>query len=419
MTAAGIMEAFCERTGVTSGSAPRRYLWTDAFAVCNCIALHEQTGDAQWLERAVRLVDQVHHVLGRHRADDARTGWISGLDEAAGERHPTAGGLRIGKPLPERRAGEPVDEHVDWDRDGQYYHYLTRWMHALARAADATGDVRMLQYGVELARATHAAFSHTIAGEKRLYWKMSIDLTHPVVDAMGQHDALDGFVATAALAARAAHAGAPGVSTDGPGTAPALRERGGAVLAQELADLAEMCSGRGWATADALGVGGLLTDALFLARLSAPYPAAAMPADQRAAAGAYAAPPPTSPDDTLFVRVLRDAARSLELIALGRPFDAPADARLAFRELGLSLGLAAAERLEALLRAGPLPGGAAAAASVESLARHAGLRARIESFWLEPAHQTVESWRAHEDINAVMLAASILPDGYLGDPSLP
>ncbi len=47
------------------------------------------------------------------RPDDSRRGWISGLGEAEGERHPTLGGLRIGKELPERRAGEPFDERLD------------------------------------------------------------------------------------------------------------------------------------------------------------------------------------------------------------------------------------------------------------------------------------------------------------------
>lgn len=61
---------------------------------------------------ASRLVDQVHQVLGRHRNDDSRTGRIGGLDEELGEAHPTRGGLRIGKRLPERRTDEP-DEPDD------------------------------------------------------------------------------------------------------------------------------------------------------------------------------------------------------------------------------------------------------------------------------------------------------------------
>ena len=42
------------------------------------------------------------------------------------------------------------------------------------------------------------------------------------------------------------------------------------------------------------------------------------------------------------------------------------------------------------------------------------LKDTIERFWSEPAHQHVQSWTAHEDINAVMLATSLAPHGYLG-----
>jgi hypothetical protein len=80
------------------------------------------------------------HTLGRHRPADPRQGWISGLDEPEGERHPTRGGLRIGKPLPERGPRERYDPQLEWDSDGQYFHYLTQWMHALHRVSQETGD---------------------------------------------------------------------------------------------------------------------------------------------------------------------------------------------------------------------------------------------------------------------------------------
>ena len=67
----------------------------------------------------VDLIDHVHRGLGRYRSDDVRQGWISGLDEQAGHHHPTKGGLRIGKPLKERQLGEPINERLEWDRDGQ------------------------------------------------------------------------------------------------------------------------------------------------------------------------------------------------------------------------------------------------------------------------------------------------------------
>ena len=136
-----IMLDFAERTGLSpAGLSPKRYLWTDAFAVCNFLGLYRQTGDKQYLRLALLLVEQVHAVLGRHRQDDERTGWISGLGEEEGRRHPTKGGLRIGKKMSERRPNEPFDEELEWDRDGQYFHYLTQWMHALDCVSRVTGD---------------------------------------------------------------------------------------------------------------------------------------------------------------------------------------------------------------------------------------------------------------------------------------
>ena len=50
----------------------------------------------------------------------------------------------------------------------------------------------------------------------------------------------------------------------------------------------------------------------------------------------------------------------------------------------------------------------------EIIARHtAALAAGIEDYWLEPEHQAARSWRAHLDIDAIMLATSLLPDGFL------
>jgi hypothetical protein len=99
-----IMLDFARLTGLAPADAhPRRYLWTDAFAVCNYLDLFSRTDDESYRDLGLSLVDQVHHTLGRHRDDDPRRGWISNLDEQEGERHPTISGLRIGKQLRERR----------------------------------------------------------------------------------------------------------------------------------------------------------------------------------------------------------------------------------------------------------------------------------------------------------------------------
>ena len=75
-----------------------------------------------------------------------------------GRQHPTKGGLRIGKPLTERQLGEPIDERLEWDRDGQYFHYLTKWMHALCRAAFVTGNSAYIEQALELAEAAFNGF---------------------------------------------------------------------------------------------------------------------------------------------------------------------------------------------------------------------------------------------------------------------
>ncbi len=207
-TAARIMRGFAERTGL-EGASPRRYLWTDAFALCNLLALHEHSGDESFRRLAISLVDQVHQVLGRHREDAGRAGWISGLDPATGREHPTAGGLRIGKPLPERGPDEPYDDRLEWDRDGQYFHYLTKWMHALVRMAEVSGEVRYCRWAVELAKAAHAGFRRTdpVTGRLRLAWKMSIDLSRPLVPFGGLHDVLDAWITYQSVALCADHAG--------------------------------------------------------------------------------------------------------------------------------------------------------------------------------------------------------------------
>ena len=102
-TAQALMEDFAQATGLTSEVPPERYLWTDAVAVCTFLELHTQTEAQEYVEKALRFVDQVHQVLGRHRADESRSGWISGLGEEEGAAYPTAGGLCIGKEHNERQ----------------------------------------------------------------------------------------------------------------------------------------------------------------------------------------------------------------------------------------------------------------------------------------------------------------------------
>ncbi len=142
----------------------------DAFAVCNYLGLYQALGQSHFLELALLLVEQVHEVLGRHHPDEAHTGWLSGLDDEEQRAHPPRAGLRIGKEFRERTADEPFDDGLEWQRDGQYFHYLTRWMHALEQVARVTRDERYHYWAVYfpgvLARAGPPAGSD-LAGAPR------------------------------------------------------------------------------------------------------------------------------------------------------------------------------------------------------------------------------------------------------------
>jgi len=50
---------------------------------------------------------------------------------------------------------------------------------------------------------------------------------------------------------------------------------------------------------------------------------------------------------------------------------------------------------------------------IDELGRFTPLRSALERFWLQPESQQAESWQEHGDINTVMLATSLVPDGFL------
>ena len=370
--ASALMHAFAERTGLTGSAPPKRYLWTDAFAVCNFLELGEN-------DLAERLVDQVHRVLGKHRPDDARTGWIGGMDAETGTEHPTRGGLRIGKPLPEREPGEVPDPDLEWERDGQYCHYLTKWMHALDQVARCTGSADAGRWARELAQSAHRAFTYApVPGmPKRMYWKMRIDLSEPLVSSMGQHDPLDGLITYLQLRAHK----------------PAARVGHGPDLDAELREMAAIVAGTNLLTEDPLGIGGLLSDAYRLAQLLRVRPG----------------------DNPLLGLVVGAAANGLARYLATQPFTRPPAERLAFRELGLAIGLQAVTRMWCVLErdAASLDAQPALRAALDTLVSQVPLARTLIETWREVDRVPVATWRAHEDINAVMLATALVPEGYL------
>jgi hypothetical protein len=361
--AAQLMSAFAGRTGIHPTSKnQQRYLWTDAFAVCNFFELFKRTGDKLYRQCATDLIHQVHQILGRYRSDDVRRGWISGLDEQIGQHHPTQGGLRIGKPLKERRLDEPIDEQLEWDRDGQYFHYLTKWMHALCRAAFMTSDPIYVAQALELAAAAFNGFVHgSASGEVvGIYWKMSTDLSRPLTYALGMHDALDGFVTFREVQ----HAGSKmRPKTQVPD------------LTSAIDALSNLCRDRNWTTHDPLGIGGVLFDGCRLSRLIG-----------------------SDADQQLLGQLIDASAESLRAFLATRALMRPPSQRLGFRELGLAIGVEGASSIIDRER---------------DTDRYRSIADKIVNAWLPIAHSSDELWQAHRDINDVMLATALTPQTFL------
>jgi hypothetical protein len=374
------MSEFARRTGLSpSAENPKRYLWTDAFAVCNFLELFQQSGDQQYRRCATELINQVHRVLGRYRDDDLRRGWISGLDDERGRYQPTLGGLRIGKPLRERGVDEAVDERLEWDRDGQYFHYLTKWMHALCQAHFVTGSHDYVRWAGELAETTFRAFvRRSESGEvSGVYWKMRTDLSRPLVPAMGLHDALDGFITFREVQYAIAK-----IPTD-PNR-----------LDQASEALFALCQDGDWTTDDPLGVGGLLFDASRLCQL--------IHEEQQR-------------ELRLLEAVIEGCREGLMLLLARGYLNWPIPHRLAFRELGLAIGLRAlpiiadaVEKNKNTSESSP-----ALLQTIDQLLPYETLSDEIVGLWLPHAEHQDETWKAHQDINDVMLATALIPDTFL------
>ena len=178
-------------------------------------------------------------------------------------------------------------------------------------------------------------------------------------------------------------------------TADRSREKStGTGLRSEITDMTRICEGKDWATDDPLGIGGLLFDSGRVAQLMV--------------------------SGTLESKGLLETLLEASLIGLNSfvtedSLKLPADYRLAFRELGLSIGLHAVERIRKLneQRSLPLRKKGPLQSLLNALSNYASLSETIEKFWLEPKSRESETWTTHHDINRVMLATSLAPDGFL------
>jgi hypothetical protein len=147
------------------------------------------------------------------------------------------------------------------------------------------------------------------------------------------------------------------------------------------------------ATDDPLGIGGLLSDAGMIARL--------------ATRGGPA-------DPALLEQVTAAALAGLGYFSRSRCLELPAPDRLAFRELGLSIGLAGIAGLPDLIAQNPqFAGRSALRHNAEAIQAFLPLKETIENFWLHEENRASGTWTGHREISTVMLATSLVPDGFL------
>lgn len=195
-----------------------RYLWSDAHGVLAYLSLARETGLPHFIERADAVIDDVHNTLGRDRR--------GGLLAPAGPL--LSNGLRIGKGMYSERWCGVVTHHPYFfvllplsiadesgaDCDGQYFHYLTKWMlalrqavrgrrslnpmklisysflQALARPPSSPRRSALIDHALSLAKGVFPRFvvADVRSARPRMFWKLSVDLNTVLVPSEGNLD---------------------------------------------------------------------------------------------------------------------------------------------------------------------------------------------------------------------------------------
>lgn len=268
-------------------------------------------------------------------------------------------------------------------------------MKSLQILSRVTGDKKYLKWAMDLAKKADEAFVYGYKGswgphqgKKRMYWKMSIDLTRPLVKSMGQHDPLDGFVTVKLLMDKSRSK-----SSEMP--SPMQMEHA-------VKDFTDMVAPmQSFVTTDALGIGGLLVDAYTLLQVM-------LEEDAHHSENWML--------KHVVKKILKSAHTSLGMYGSMGELSYDAESRLAFRELGLSIGIHALEDIGSLLKDRTWAD-SDFHREVEQLtfdlSRYIPMADHIESFWMIDGHQKTTTWKDHQDINSVMLAASLVPDGCI------
>jgi hypothetical protein len=168
-----------------------------------------------------------------------------------------------------------------------------------------SGHPAYAKKALELGEAAFKGFAHKSASGDviGIYWKMSTDLSRPLTFAMGLHDALDGLVTFREVQHVIAKTHA---------------ETGNGDLTRAAKAISKLCRSRNWSTSDPLGIGGLLFDACRLSQLSQ-----------------------WQGDDDLLEEITNAYNNGVGAFVASQLLTRPVSQRLAFRELGLAIGLKA------------------------------------------------------------------------------
>src|SRR5262249_39812846 len=117
--------------------------------------------------------------------------------------------------------------------------------------------------------------------------------------------------------------------------------------------------------------------------------------------------------DVRLLEELTDGCRNgLIAFITSRQLNRPASYRLAFRELGLAIGLRALPIIADAITKDRSGFGIRPALRriVDLLLPYESFSEKIVGFWMPHAQHHDASWQAHQDINDVMLATALIPD---------
>lgn len=154
------------------GAPQSRYLWVDAWGVLSFVSLARDCGadseDRRDILAAARsLIATVHAVLGAPCTrtvpmSERRGSTLGGADSTLSGYK----GLRIGK------VQCKLDTDFGMSCDGMYWHYVDKWVYALARYAREAEDVSILRDAVQVLLDVHPSFFEGSG----MHWKLNVDL---------------------------------------------------------------------------------------------------------------------------------------------------------------------------------------------------------------------------------------------------